>query len=107
MITLGGQKTLSEALVYQKPILCYPIKDHIEQQLNAYELREVIMVSHNSSVNSVRETIPLFIKNAKKLQKKVEKMDVQSNGSEEIVKIIDIINKNKRKRKKRKIKKKR
>lgn len=107
VITLGGQKTLSEALVYQKPILCYPIKDHIEQQLNAYELREVIMVSHNSSVNSVRETIPLFIKNAKKLQKKVEKMDVQSNGSEEIVKIIDIINKNKRKRKKRKIKKKR
>jgi len=62
VVTLAGQKTLSEALVYKKPLLCFPIQDHVEQILNAYALKDAIMVSHKSSFKDVKRLLPLFVK---------------------------------------------
>ena len=91
IITLAGHKTLCGALVYQKPILCYPIEDHVEQVLNAYSLREFIQVSHKSTLKVIRTDLRRFLKEIKILEKKVKKLNVSNNGSEQIAKIIQSI----------------
>jgi uncharacterized protein (TIGR00661 family) len=37
----GGYTTICEALVFQKPVLCLPIQNQIEQELNAAHLRRL------------------------------------------------------------------
>ena len=90
VITLAGHKTLSEALIYKKPILCFPIQDHIEQILNAHSLKDSIMVSQNSSEKHLKKLLPQFIKDSKKLEAKVKKSDVKSNGAQEMVRHIEL-----------------
>lgn len=89
VITLGGMISLTEALVMQKPILCYPIIDHIEQQLNAYALRNVIQVEHDHSTKKVRKALIKFLKDLPKLNKKVKKYNLKADGSEEVVNVIE------------------
>jgi uncharacterized protein (TIGR00661 family) len=95
VITLAGHKTLSEALIYKKPILCFPIQDHIEQILNAYALRDTIMVSHNSSLKAVRKTLKAFIANHKKIEKNIKKLNTKNNGSDQVVDLIKVVSKHK------------
>jgi uncharacterized protein (TIGR00661 family) len=90
IITLGGQKTLSEALIYKKPILCYPIKDHIEQQLNAFALKDLIMVSKKHSKKDFNLTFNTFLKDLPKLQKKVNEYNLKANGDKQFAKVIKI-----------------
>ena len=91
VITLGGQKTLSEAMVYGKPVLCFPIQNHIEQLLNAYALEDVLIVSHDSSLNAVRKNFNLFLKKIPELNEKVAKRNFSSNGSKQFLDIFDLI----------------
>jgi len=90
IITLGGQKTLSEALIYKKPILCYPIKDHIEQQLNAFALKDLIMVSKKHSKKDFNKTFNTFLKDLPKLQKKVNDYNLKANGHKQFTKVVEI-----------------
>ncbi len=91
VITLAGQKTLSEALVYQKPILCYPIKDHIEQTLNAYALEGKAMVSYDNSEQMFDKNLKKFIEEIPLLTIKTQKNKVSGDGSKEIIKIISAV----------------
>ncbi|MDP3918680.1 MAG: glycosyltransferase family protein [Nanoarchaeota archaeon] len=91
IITLAGQETLSEALVYKKPILCFPIEDHIEQVLNAYSLRDTIQISHKHTPKAIEEEIKKFIINIPNLELKVKKLNITANGSEQIAKLIELI----------------
>jgi uncharacterized protein (TIGR00661 family) len=90
LITLGGQITLAEGLVYKKPILCYPIKDHVEQVLNAYSVRNVVMVGKDSSFKGVRKTLTSFLRDLPKLKKKVEKYNLKAKGENQFVDIVKI-----------------
>jgi len=90
VITLGGQITLAEALIYKKPVLCFPIKDHVEQVLNAYSIKRIAMISQKSSVKSLKGILPRFIKNIPNLKKKVVKYNLQNGGSEELINVIKI-----------------
>lgn len=90
VITLAGQKTLSEALLYKKAILCFPIQDHIEQILNAYALEKSILVSHDSSLKGVRFALQEFIRDLSQYQKKVEKFHVSGEGSQEFVRLLEL-----------------
>lgn len=90
VITLAGHNTLSESLVYKKPVLCFPIQDHIEQILNAYALEDVIMVSHDSSYKHVQKVLPEFLRNISNIKKKVERLNVKGNGAEQVVKFIGL-----------------
>ncbi|MBI5798025.1 hypothetical protein HZA98_03935 [Candidatus Woesearchaeota archaeon] len=91
VITLAGQKTLSEAGIYKKPVLCYPIQDHIEQILNAYALRNSIMVSHDSSSKAVAKNFASFIQRLPELEKKMKELDMHGDGSQQIVQILGSI----------------
>ena len=88
VITLGGQMTLAEALVYKKPVLCFPIQGHIEQVLNAYSLRDVVCVSHRSSYKDVRKVLPRFLRNLSSWEKKVKKFNLQAGGQHQVVELI-------------------
>jgi len=88
VITLAGQKTLSEAMIYKKPVLCFPIQDHIEQLLNSDALKDFIMVSH--STKNFKKTLKTFIKDMPTLQRKVNKYDLKPTGSQQFLKLIEI-----------------
>lgn len=90
VITLAGQKTLSESLAYGKPILCFPIQDHVEQVLNAYALEDTIYVSHDSSLKGVEKAFSEFNKDLSLYQRKVRAHAVQAKGSEEFVKLLEM-----------------
>jgi len=93
IITLAGHNTLSELLVYKKPALIFPVKNHIEQMLNAYEIkkRKYGIVKNLDSLNPemLKEYIKGFIKDIPILQKKLNRLDLNGTGAKEIVRIID------------------
>ena len=91
IITLGGQITLAEAILYKKPVLCFPIKDHIEQVLNAYSVRDVVMIGHDSSLKGLRKILPSFIRSLPVMKKKLEKYKLRGNGSKEFVDMVKIV----------------
>ena len=90
VITLGGQQTLAEALTFKKPILCYPIQDHVEQILNAYSLRETVQISHKHSPKEIENDLKKFLKNIKQIESKVKKLNLQGDGSEQVAKVVSI-----------------
>ncbi len=90
IMTLAGQKTLTEALVYRKPILCFPIQDHVEQVLNAYALEDTIFVSHDSSVKGVERAFTEFFRDLALYQGKVKTRALHAQGSEEFVRFLGL-----------------
>tara|TARA_Y100000310_G_C20632792_1_gene789539 strand:- start:358 stop:1476 length:1119 start_codon:yes stop_codon:yes gene_type:complete len=90
IITLGGQKTLSEALIYKKPTLCFPINDHIEQQLNAFALKDLILVSKKHSKKDFNKIFTKFLKELPVLQKKVNNYNLKANGDKQFAKVVEI-----------------
>ncbi|MFH1331893.1 MAG: glycosyltransferase family protein [archaeon] len=84
VITLGGNLTLSECVVYRKPMLVFPIKDHVEQLLNAYAIRNVAMVKYD--LKGLRRSVESFLRNIDSIKCKIPR--VEPSGSEQIVHII-------------------
>lgn len=84
VITLGGNLTLSECVVYKKPMLIFPIKDHVEQILNAYSLRNIAMVKYD--LKGLKRTFESFLKNLNFIKSKIPK--VEASGSREVVEVI-------------------
>ena len=91
LITLAGHSTLSEALVYKKAILCFPIHNHIEQELNAFTLKDTIQISNKHSPKIVEKELKQFIKDIPKIEKKVAKLNIKASGPQDLVKIIETI----------------
>jgi len=84
IITLAGHKTLTEALIYKKPMLIFPIKNHVEQLMNAYLLRNLAIVNHD--INNIKISLDLFINNIESLASRLP--SINANGAEEIASII-------------------
>lgn len=84
VITLGGNLTLSECVVYRKPMLVFPIKDHVEQALNAYALRNIAMVKYD--MKGLRRTVESFLRNLNLIKRKIPR--VEPSGADEIVNIV-------------------
>ncbi len=91
VISLAGHKTLSEALIYKKAVLCFPIQDHIEQVLNAYALEKVVMVSNKNGLEDVKVKVNEFVKRIPDIEKKVVKLDVEGKGSQQVAELIGLI----------------
>ncbi len=89
VITLGGQKTLSEAVVYKKPLLIYPIQQHVEQQLNAYSLKEVAMIGNNLNPESLKKKVEEFIKSMPELKQKISKLKFKNDGADQVLWFIE------------------
>jgi len=70
--------------------LCFPIKDHVEQILNAHSVRNLVMVSKESNYKTVDRKVGEFIKKLPILKKKVVKYNLKAGGSKEIVNLIKV-----------------
>ncbi|MFH0798368.1 MAG: glycosyltransferase family protein [Candidatus Woesearchaeota archaeon] len=86
VITLGGELSLSEAVAFRKPMLIYPIQDHVEQVLNAYTLKGVAMVRYNT--DNFRDDVRSFLRNLKGYQAKMGELNVKPKGAEEFVRFV-------------------
>jgi uncharacterized protein (TIGR00661 family) len=84
VITLGGNLTLSECVVYKKPMMIFPIKDHVEQATNAYALRNVAMVKYN--LKGMRRSLESFLRNLDSIKNRIP--HVESSGSDEVASLI-------------------
>lgn len=89
VITLGGQKMLTESLAFRKPILVFPIKDHIEQLMNAYTLRDVAMVGEGISKDELRHQVHKFLGGLPKLQAKMDRLSIEFNGAQQFAKLLE------------------
>ncbi|MBU4241942.1 MAG: hypothetical protein KKF52_01795, partial [Nanoarchaeota archaeon] len=89
VITLGGQKTLSEAVIYNKPLLVFPIKQHIEQQLNAFSLKDIAMIGNEMHSEALKKQIDEFIHKLPELKKKVSAFKFKGDGAEQILWFIE------------------
>lgn len=93
IITLAGHNTLSELIVYKKPSLIFPINNHIEQILNAYEIEKrncgIVKKLKSNDYDTLKKYIHDFIKRIPQLQETLNKISVEGTGAKEIVKIID------------------
>ncbi len=89
IITLGGYSTISEAIGYKKPIFMFPIKNHVEQFMNAHLVKRLGFGDYFYSRNrftseAIEEKLNAFFDNHEEYKKKLEKADVGTNGAEEI-----------------------
>lgn len=91
VITLGGQKTLTECLAFRKPMLIFPIKDHVEQLLNAYTLRDYAVIGNKVAPRELKLKTAYFLSNLESFEKKLKRMHINFNGSEQFVKILKTI----------------
>lgn len=83
IITLAGHCTLSEALVYKKPCLSYPIENHIEQLMNAEVFKNYTLV------RDIRSNEKEILDHIKQLLKyKIKKAKIKGDGASEIYEII-------------------
>jgi len=91
VITLSGQKTISESLVFKKPLMLFPIRGHVEQVLNAYEAKEYSYLSKSYSAKHITKEVKAFLKVRPQLERKLKKLNIETNGAEQIVKIIETL----------------
>lgn len=81
VITLAGHLTLSECLAFKKPTMVFPIKNHVEQILNAYTLEDIYCVKYD--LKDLRKNIKSFLSNLSSFKSKIPK--IEFNGAKQIV----------------------
>lgn len=89
VISLGGQKTLAEAAIYNKPLLIYPIKQHIEQQLNAFSLKDVAMIGNKIHPEALKKQVDEFIERLPELKKKISAFKFKADGADQAIWFIE------------------
>ncbi|QQG38535.1 MAG: hypothetical protein HYS32_02910 [Candidatus Woesearchaeota archaeon] len=93
IVTLGGYNTIAEALVFKKPALIFPVKNHLEQLLNAYpiEMNKLSLVKHLNKISPeiIRDHLKEFIKKIPIIQKNLSKLSIKPTGAKEAVYFID------------------
>lgn len=88
LITLAGQNTLSEGLVFRKPMLVFPIQNHVEQQLNCYAIKDYIMIGRNIMPEALKKTIGEFIFRIPTMRYDAAKLNLDANGASQAADII-------------------
>jgi len=92
VITLAGHSTISEALIYKKPCLVFPIKNHLEQEINAriLEKNNLAIVKHLKEIDQhlIKKYILAFIKEIPHLQKHLNDFNLTGDGAKDAAEII-------------------
>ncbi|MFH1209675.1 MAG: glycosyltransferase family protein [archaeon] len=88
VITLAGFSTLSEALLYKKPCLVFPIENHIEQLSVINEFEPYIIHKRlDCTEEHIYYHIKNFLKNKIKLENKIKNLNI-NNSTKEVVGIL-------------------
>jgi len=86
VITLAGNLTMSECMVYKKPMLVFPIKNHVEQLLNVYILRDYLEFG---DIDDIEASLKLFLNRIDEIKRNIEKANINGYGAVEVVDIIE------------------
>ncbi len=86
VITLAGYSTLAECVVFRKPMLIFPIENHVEQQANVFAVKDFAMLGDKTEL---KKSILNFIKDIAELKKKMPK--VKSDGLETAKVIVGVM----------------
>ncbi|MBI4154842.1 hypothetical protein HY498_02025 [Candidatus Woesearchaeota archaeon] len=86
VITLAGNLTMSECMVYKKPMLVFPIKNHVEQLLNVYTLRDYLEFGN---IDDIENSLKLFLNRFDEIKRNIEKAHITGYGAVEVVDIIE------------------
>ena len=90
LISLSGHSILSEALVYKKPSLIFPIPNYLEQYQNSYLMNEYCINGDMEKLGLIymRNKIDELLDNLENLQNKLKSHHVNKNGALEAAEII-------------------
>ena len=90
VITMGGRLTLTESLYSKKPIMAFPIKNHVEQLINVKSIENNVFVCYN--LKNLSQKLNYFLNNLDKFRKKIPKL--KFNGAKQVVDFVYKISKN-------------
>jgi len=91
VISLAGFSTISETLAYKKPSLVIPIKNHLEQMLNAHMLERLGLAntcSINEGISNLERKMRAFFRDEDRLKQNIQKARIDSKGADEAADII-------------------
>ncbi|MBI4447696.1 hypothetical protein HY643_01835 [Candidatus Woesearchaeota archaeon] len=88
VVTLAGQKTLTESIVFKKPMLVFPIEEHIEQLMNAYSVKDVAVVSKYVDEIYLEKVLKYFLEKRGTMAAKLMELKVEADGSEQVVDLV-------------------
>ncbi|MBU2496678.1 MAG: hypothetical protein KJ767_01305 [Nanoarchaeota archaeon] len=92
IISLAGHLTISESLVFKKPLLVFPIPNHVEQAYNSWLLKnnKLALVKELKKIDEkeIEDSIKDFIKKIPELKKKIRKTNIKGDGAKQAAKII-------------------
>ena len=83
VISLAGYSGLSEALVYKKPNLVFPIKNWIEQESVINEFQGYVQIENiESSEKELKDIIKNFVLNLDNYKKRINKLKIEDGAKE-------------------------
>ncbi len=93
VITLAGHSTISEALVYGKPLFTIPIDNHVEQLVNAFIVKDKgfgdsFLYKSKIKVNKLRSALKSFISNINEFSVNIRKANFKGLGDVQCAKFI-------------------
>jgi uncharacterized protein (TIGR00661 family) len=93
VITTAGHSTLSEAIVYKKPVLAIPVRKHVEQLVNAMLIKregfgEPCFFETEVSEKRLKQALDNFFKNEEVFRQNLAKRTFTGDGARQIAKII-------------------
>ena len=77
---------MSECLIYKKPMLVFSIKNHVEQLMNLYTLKEYLEFGN---IKDLELSLSLFLKNLDKIRKSIFSAHINGFGAVDVVDIIE------------------
>lgn len=93
MISPAGHSSISEAIVFKKPTLAVPLRNHIEQLVNASLLQkekygQSCFFENKMDLAHFRESVTEFFKNKDDFSKNLKKTRFKGDGAKEIASYI-------------------
>jgi len=79
VISLAGQLTLTEAITFKKPVMIFPIQNHVEQLQNAYVLRDNAYIKYD--FKNMRKSVCEFLNNLNK----IKPLKLKTDGAKQVV----------------------
>lgn len=93
IIAPAGHSTISEAICYRKPMLAIPVKNHIEQMVNAALLKkegfgDACFFGQKANASILKLCIEDFFKKEEKMKIKLDSFKFHGKGAEQIARSV-------------------
>ena len=93
IITQAGFQTFSESVILKKPILMFPIPNFLEQEIiSSWAEKKGIAIRESHKYLSEKDLLKIlknFTESLPKMQRKLNKINIKSNGAQEAADIIE------------------